>query len=97
MGAVVLVVGVIGLGAVIGAVVVFAVLRNRRNSGIGPVSPGVGAHPQNMGHPPQQPYLANPNQGYSIAAPDQGYPTPLGQSPQHPNPYAQQPPPGQGQ
>lgn len=88
MGAIVLVVSVVGLGAVIGAVVVFAVLRSRRNSSIRPINPGIGTHPQNMGYPLQQQYLANPNQGY-VTAP--------GQSPQQPNPYAQQPPPFQGQ
>lgn len=95
MGAVVLVVGVVGLGAVIGAFVVFAVLRSRRNSGTGSFGPGVGAHPQNMGYPPQQQYVATPNQGYPNAAPNQGYATPPGQPPQYPNPYAQQPPPYQ--
>ena len=90
MGAIVLLIGVIGLAVVIAAVV-FAVTRSRRNSRMrGPVG---GTYPQNMGYPPQQgmspaqpPYSAPvPNQGY-------GYPTPPAQPPQHPNPYAQQPP-----
>lgn len=97
MGAIVLVVGVVGLGAVIGAVVVFAVLRSRRNSGTGPINPGVGVHPQNMGYPPQQQYPASPNQRYPHSAPNQGYVTPPGQPPQQPNPYSQQPLPYQGQ
>ncbi|GHH16636.1 hypothetical protein GCM10018780_59290 [Streptomyces lanatus] len=88
MGFVVAVVGIVGLGAVIGAVVVFAVVRSRRNFGTGPISSGVGAHPQNMGYLPQQPYLETPNQGYTTLP---------GNPPQHPNPYAQQPPPYQGQ
>lgn len=63
MGLVVLVVGVIGLGAVGGAVVVFTVLRSRRNIGTGQVGPGVGAYPQNIGYPPQQPYPPSPYRG----------------------------------
>lgn len=92
MGAIVLVVGVIGLGAVVGAVVVFAVLRSRRNSGAGQLSPGAGTYPQNVGHPPQQAVYPTPQQAYPTAAPNQGYPTSPGQLPQHPNPYTQQPP-----
>lgn len=83
MGLVVLVIGVVGLGAVTGAVVVIAVLRSRRNSGRGPTGPGLGTYTQNMGYPPQQPI-------YSPA--QQPYPAPPGQPPQHPGPYGQQPP-----
>lgn len=95
MGAVILLIGVIGLGAVIAAVTAVAVSRRRRNSMNG--GPAGGTYPQNMGYPPQQvmppagqyQYPAPPsNQGY-------GYPTPPTQPPQHPNPYTQQPPYGQ--
>lgn len=78
MGLVVLVVGVIGLGAVIGAVVVLAVLRSRRNSGPGQISPGAGMYPQNMGYPTQQPIHPTGQQPYP-PTPYQGYPTPPGQ------------------
>lgn len=97
MGAIVLIVGVVGIGAVIAVVVALIAMRRRRSSGSGPIGPGAGAPPQNMGYPPQQPYLATPNQGYPNTAPNQGYPTPPGQPPQQLNPYAQQPPPHQGQ
>lgn len=81
MGAIALVVGLIGFGAVITAVIAFVVIRSRRTSSHG--SP----YPQNVGYSPQQPtYPApSPSQGY-------GYPTPPAQPPQHPNPYTQQPP-----
>lgn len=87
MGLVVLVVGVIGLGAVIGAIVVFAVLR-RGKSGAGSTSLGAGAYAQNMGYPPPQPFPQNAQQPYP-SVPNQGYSTPAAPSPQHPNPYAQ--------
>jgi hypothetical protein len=90
MGAIVLVVGIIGVGAVIAAVIVFAVTRSRRSSGNG--SPAGGTYPQNMGYPPQQPMYPPAQQPYPSTAPNQGYPTPPGQPPQHPNPYPQQPP-----
>lgn len=89
MGAIVL---IVGIGAVIAAVAVFAVTRSRRNSANGdPVS---GTYPQNMGYPPQQPMYPTAQQPYPTPAPNQGYghPAPPGQLPQHPNPYAQQPP-----
>lgn len=91
MGAIVLVVGVIGLGAVVGAVVVLVVLRSRRSSAAGPISPGTGAYAPNMGYPPQQPMHPNVQQPYP-SPPNQGYPTPPAQPPHAPNPYAQQPP-----
>ena len=78
MGLVVLVVGVIGIGAVIGAAVVFAVLRSRRNSGTVPIGPGAGTYPQNMGYPPQQPIYPAGQQLYP-PTPNQGYPAPPGQ------------------
>lgn len=93
MGAIVLLVGVIGLAAVV-AVVVFAVTRGRRNAANrGPVN---GAYPPSMGYasqqampPAQPPYQSPPpNQGY-------GYPAPPAQPPNQPNPYTQQPPYGQ--
>lgn len=69
---------------VIGAIVI-VVIRSRRNGGNGGPGSGGGVSSQGSGYPPaQQPY---PN-----SAPAQGYPAPPGQSPQHPNPYTQQPP-----
>lgn len=91
MGAIVLVVGVVGLGAVIGAVVVFAVLRSRRNSGTGQFRPGAGTYPQNMGYPPQQSIHPSALQPYP-PTPHQGYINPPGQSPHAPNSHPQQPP-----
>lgn len=75
MGVIVLAVGVIGLGAVVGAVVVFAVLRSRRNSDTQPVTPGAGTYPQNMGYPPQQ-HVPPAGQQQYPPTPYQGYPTP---------------------
>lgn len=86
MGALVLVVGVVGIGAVIGAAIVFAVLRSRRNS-------ANGTYQQHEGvYSPQQTMYPTAQQSYPTAPPNQGYPVPPTQSPQHPNPYAQQPP-----
>lgn len=94
MGLIALAVGVVGLGAVIAAVTVFAVIRSRRNSGNG--GPINGSYPQNMGYPPHQPMYPTAQQPYLTAAPNQGFPTPPGQPQQNPNPYTQQPPyPGQ--
>jgi len=86
MGAIVLLVGVIGLGAVIAAVT-----RSRRtsmNSGL-----AGGAYSQHVGYPPQQP-MPFAQQSYPTSAPNQGYgyPGSSAQLPQHHNPYAQQPP-----
>ncbi len=94
MGAIVLLVGVIGLGAVI-AVVVFAVTRSRRN--LVNRSPISGPYPQNMGYPPQQamPSTTQPPYSSPVANQPYGYPSPPAQPPQHPNPYTQQPPYGQ--
>lgn len=89
MGAIVLVVGIIGVGAVIAAVIVFAATRSRRSSGNG--SPAGGTYSQNVGYPPQQPFSPPAQQPYS-PTPHQGYPNSPGQPPQQPNPYAQQPP-----
>lgn len=91
MGAIVLLVGVIGLGVVIAAVTVYAVTRSRRtsmNSGLAD-----GAYPQYVGYPPRQP-MPFAQQSYPTSAPNQGYgyPGSSAQLPQHPNPYAQQPP-----
>ncbi|CAM5479917.1 hypothetical protein SCHAM137S_04551 [Streptomyces chartreusis] len=93
MGAIVLVVGVIGLGAVIGAIVVVAVLRKRSNTVGGPLNTGAGMHPhpQNMSYPPQQPGYPNAQPPYPPSA-NHGYPPHPAQSPQPPNPYSQQPP-----
>ncbi|MFE0520484.1 S8 family serine peptidase [Streptomyces sp. NPDC058954] len=77
--------------AVIVLGIVFAVIRSRRNRGSGgPGSgPGGGMPAHGTGYPPQPPagYQQYPN-----TPPNQGYATPPGQSPQYPNPYAQQPP-----
>lgn len=77
MGAIVLILGVI----VIGAGVVFAVTRSRRNSTPG----GPGTYPQSMGYPAQQPFPQSSQQPYP-QTPYQGYPNPHGQPPQQP-PY----------
>ncbi|WP_328878858.1 S8 family serine peptidase [Streptomyces sp. NBC_00299] len=76
--------------AVVAIGILFAVLRNRRNGGNGgPDSGGGGTPPHGTGNPPQPP---TGYQQYPNTAPNQGYPAPPGQSPQNPNPYAQQPP-----
>ncbi|MFD5428716.1 type VII secretion-associated serine protease mycosin [Streptomyces sp. NPDC127084] len=83
-----LVLGGIGAVVVVGAIV-FAVIRTRRNGGNGGPGNGGGTPPPGTGYPPQPPtgYQSHPN-----AVPNQGYPTPPGQSSQHPNPYSQQSP-----
>lgn len=79
----------IAAGVVVIAIL-FVVIRSRRNGGSGSPSPGgSGNPPYGTGYPPQPPTGYQP---YPNTAPNQGYPTPPGQSPQHPNPYAQQPP-----
>lgn len=87
-GSVFLIAGIAAVVIVIA--VLFAVIRARRNgrNGGGP-GPGGGIPPQGTGYPPQPP---TGHQAYPNSAPNQGYPTPPGQSAQHPNPYAQQPP-----
>lgn len=80
MGAIALVVGLIGFGTMIAAVTVFAVTRSRRNSRN--VGPATGTYPQNMGYPPPQPM-------YPSATSGQSYPAPPGQAPPQPNPYQQ--------
>ncbi len=94
MGAIVLVVGIVVLGAVI-TVVVATKSRSRRNAGPVPGHPWPGSqgpHPgyQQQAYPPAQP-------PYPPAS-HQGYPAPPGQqaASQPPNPY-KQPPPHQGQ
>ncbi|MCT9079469.1 S8 family serine peptidase [Streptomyces fulvoviolaceus] len=80
----------IAAGVVVIAIL-FVVIRSRRNrGGGGPRSGGGGNPPYGTGYPPQPPtgYQQYPN----TAPPNHGYPTPPGQSPQQPNPYAQQPP-----
>lgn len=86
MGAIVLVVGVIALGAVIAAVVVFVKIRGGRTSRTGSVNLGAGPYPPQTGYPPAQPPYPS--------TPQQGYPVPPAQPPhpQAPNPYTQQPP-----
>jgi hypothetical protein len=88
-GSILLIAG-IAAGVVVIAIL-FAVIRSRRNRGGGGPGPGSGGGtpPHGTGYPPQPP---TGYQSYPNAAPNQGYPTPPGQSPQHPNPYAQQPP-----
>ncbi len=90
MGLVVLVVGVIGIGAVIGAVAVFAALRSRRNFGRDQTVPGMGAYPQHLGYPPQQPSYPNIQQPYP-SPPNQGDTDSPAQFPPHSNAYPQQP------
>lgn len=92
MGAIVLLIGVIGLGAAIATVTVFVITRSRRNSHHG--APIGGTYPQNMGYLPQQAMPPAAQQPYPTAAPNQGYgyPAPPPQPPQGPNPYTQQPP-----
>lgn len=86
----ILIVGIIGIGAVTAAVVAFVVIRSRRNPGSsGPVG---GTYPQNMGYPPQQPMHPTTQQPYPNAGPGHGYPTAPGQPQQYLNPYTQQPP-----
>lgn len=75
--------------AVIVLGIVFAVIRSRRNRGSGGPGPGGGMPAHGTGYPPQPP---TDYQQYPNTPPNQGYPTPPGQSPQYPNPYAQQPP-----
>lgn len=86
-GSILLIAGIVGAVVVIG--ILFAVLRSRRNGGSGGPGSGGGTPAQGTGYPPQPP---TGYQQYPNTAPNQGYPTPPGQSPQHPNPYAQQPP-----
>ncbi|GAA3819943.1 hypothetical protein GCM10022403_061720 [Streptomyces coacervatus] len=92
MGAIVLLIGVAGLGALIAAVTVFAIARSRRNSGN--ARPASGTYPQNMGYPSQQGMYPIPQQPYPTATSDEGYgyPAPPEHSQQNPNPYAQQHP-----
>ncbi|MFI7412269.1 type VII secretion-associated serine protease mycosin [Streptomyces sp. NPDC049627] len=82
-GSILLIAGIAAAVVVMGIAIV--VIRSRRNSGNG--GPGSGGGTPSAGTGYQQ---------YPNSAPNQGYPAPPGQSPQHPNPYAQQPP-GQGQ
>lgn len=73
---------------IVGAIA-FVVIRNRRTGGNGGPGSGGGTPAYGMGYPPQPRAGQQP---YPNAAPNQGYPTAPGQSPQYPNPYAQQPP-----
>jgi subtilisin family serine protease len=86
-GSILLIAG-IAAGVVVIAVLL-VVIRSRRNGGSGGPGSGGGNPPYGTGYPPQPPTGYQP---YPNTAPNQGYPTPPGQSPQHPNPYAQQPP-----
>lgn len=91
VGAIVLILGIIGIGAVIATIVVFTVMRGRRNSGTSPVNSGAGTYSPHVGYSPQQPVYPPAQQPYP-STPHQGYPTPPGLPPQYPNPYMQQPP-----
>jgi subtilisin family serine protease len=86
-GSILLIAG-IAAGVVVIAIL-FVVIRSRRNGGSGGPGSGGGNPPYGTGYPPQPPTGYQP---YPNTAPNQAYPTPPGQSPQHPNPYAQQPP-----
>ncbi|GAA3583022.1 type VII secretion-associated serine protease mycosin [Streptomyces osmaniensis] len=86
-GSVLLIAGIAGAVVVIGILVV--VLRSRRNGGSGGPGSGGGTPPHGAGYPSQPPAG---QQQHPNTASNQGYPTYPGQSPQHPNPYAQQPP-----
>ncbi|MGW1028655.1 S8 family serine peptidase [Streptomyces sp. NPDC002577] len=86
-GSILLIAGI--AAAVVVIAILVAVIRSRRNRGSGGPGSGGGVPPQGTGYPPQPPTGYQP---YPNAAPNQGYPTPPGQSPQYPNPYAQQPP-----
>lgn len=93
MGAIVLIVivGMIGIGALITAIIAFTVIRSRRNSRTGPVNSGVGTYVPHMGYAPPQPIYPPAQQSYP-STPYQGYPAPQGTPPPYPNPYLQQPP-----
>lgn len=66
MGAIVLLIGVIGIGAVIAAAVtVLAVTHSRRSSGNGGAASGT--YPQNMVYPPQQATYPTAQQPYPTA------------------------------
>ncbi|MEU9287097.1 type VII secretion-associated serine protease mycosin [Streptomyces sp. NPDC048275] len=80
--------GGIAAVVIVGAIAL-VVIRNRRNGGNGGPGSGGGTPAHDTGYPPQPP---TGHQPYPNVAPDQGYPTAPGQSPQYPNPYAQQPP-----
>ncbi|MGW1162797.1 type VII secretion-associated serine protease mycosin [Streptomyces sp. NPDC002519] len=85
---------VAGIAVVVVVIAVaFAVIRRRNGRGNGPGSGG-GMPSQGSGYPPQHPTYPPTQQPYPNTAPHQGYGTPPGQSPQHPNPYTQQPPYG---
>ncbi|KUM67714.1 type VII secretion-associated serine protease mycosin [Streptomyces curacoi] len=86
-GSILLIAGIAAVVVVIGIAAV--VIRSRRNGGNGGPGSGGGTPPAGTGYPPQPPTGYQP---YPNTPPSQGYPAPPGQSPQHPNPYAQQPP-----
>ncbi|MFH0519049.1 S8 family serine peptidase [Streptomyces sp. M41] len=86
-GNILLIAGIAAAVVVVG--IVFALLRNRRNGGSGGHGSGGGTSPHGTGTPAQP---STGYQHYPNSAPNQGYPAPPGQSPQNPNPYAQQPP-----
>ncbi len=86
-GSVLLIAGIAAAVVVIGIVV--AVVRSRRDGGSGGSSSGGGTPPYGTGYPTQPP---TGHQQYPNAAPNPGYPAFPAQSPQHPNPYTQQPP-----
>ncbi|MEV1085315.1 type VII secretion-associated serine protease mycosin [Streptomyces sp. NPDC050211] len=79
-----------GIAAVvIVAAIVLVVIRSRRNGGNGGPGSGGGTTAYGTSYPPQPPTGYGP---YPNASPNQGYPIAPGQTPQYPNPYAQQPP-----
>ena len=71
MGAIVLLVGVIGLGVVIAAVTAFALTRGRRNSANG--VPNSWHYPQQTVYPPQQTMPPAAQPVYPTSAPNPPY------------------------
>ncbi|MFJ5535369.1 type VII secretion-associated serine protease mycosin [Streptomyces sp. NPDC093261] len=88
--------GILLIGGIAAVMVVaaaaFAVIRSRRKGRGNGLGSGGGVAPQGTGYPPQHPTHSAAHQSYPSTAPNRGYGTPLGQAPQHPNPYPQQPP-----
>ncbi|MEU6098689.1 type VII secretion-associated serine protease mycosin [Streptomyces sp. NPDC047079] len=89
-GSVFLIAGIAAVAVI--AAVAFALIRSRRNSRSNGPGSGGGIPPQGTGYHPQHPTYPPVQQPYPNSAPQQWHSTPPGQSPQHTNPYTQQPP-----